>query len=131
MLPILRMSKSTKKRSSDSSACVARNDWNPSPSRIFYVLQPYLYQMCCCSLAAVPFRDFLCLFGLMDTVTELENAVVSKVLHQAGRGCFILLERQTFISRIIFSSCKYFLAQSNEEGLILALCDSQELILWY
>jgi len=55
--------------------------------------------MCDCFLAVVPFQDFFCLFGLSVTVTELENAAVSKVFQiiaAAEHGCFILLERQTY-----------------------------------
>lgn len=67
------------------------------------------------------------LFGHVATITELENMAMLEVVlfitafHLVKKGKLFLV-----------SSCiNMLLVQRNEKGLILALCDSQELILWY
>lgn len=47
----------------------------------------------------------------------------------AEHGCFRFVRKAKLF---LVSSCiSVLLVQRNGEGLILALCDSQELILWY
>lgn len=72
------------------------------------------------------------LIGHVATITQLENMAALEVIlliAAAEHGHCILSKRQ---SLLLVSSCiNMFLVQRNKKGLILALYDSQELILWY